>query len=57
MRRLILFLMITVLLGINGVFLWKSRGGVTTRTCQLTSAKIFKVNGTFVLPGSLVVLM
>lgn len=59
MRKLILFLLVTVLLGINGVLFWKNRGGEASgQGCPLTcSAKLSKAGGTFVLPGGLVVLI
>lgn len=59
MLRLILLLLL-VLLGINGLFFWKTRGNepATKEMCQVVcSAKASKANGSFVLPGALVVFM
>jgi hypothetical protein len=59
MLRLI-FLLLLVLLCINGLFFWKARGSepATTEMCQVVcSAKASKANGSFVLPGALVVFM
>ena len=59
MRKLIFLLLAIVLLGINGVFFWKNRGGETkSQGCQITcSLKQSNSSGQFVLPGGLVVFM
>jgi hypothetical protein len=59
MLRMI-FLLLLVLLGINGMFFWKARSSepALSQVCQVVcSAKEAKANGSFVLPGALVVLM
>jgi hypothetical protein len=59
MRRLI-FLLLLVLLGINGIFFWKTRSSepAIKQVCQVVcSTKAAKANGSFVLPGALVVFM
>ncbi|HEY1021029.1 MAG TPA: hypothetical protein VGE06_01895 [Flavisolibacter sp.] len=59
MLRLI-FLLLLVLLGINGVFFWKTRSKepAINQVCQVVcSTKAAKANGSFVLPGALVVFM
>ncbi|MBB1286651.1 hypothetical protein HRH25_19890 [Flavisolibacter sp. BT320] len=59
MLRLI-FLLLLVLLGINGLFFYKASAKETTvnTVCQIAcAAKEAKANGSFVLPGALVVFM
>lgn len=59
MLRLI-FLLLLVLLGINGLFFWKARTTepAENTVCQIVcAAKEAKANGASVLPGALVVFM
>ena len=59
MHRLI-FLLLLVLLGINGLFFWKARATepAVNTVCQIAcAAKEAKTNGAPVLPGALVVFM
>ncbi|NTS42874.1 hypothetical protein HRG84_18445 [Flavisolibacter sp. BT320] len=59
MLRLI-FSLLLVLLGINGVVFWKARATepASKENCQVVcSTKPSKVNNAIVLPGSLVVFM
>lgn len=59
MLRLI-FLLLLVLLGINGLFFWKTRSSepAIKQVCQVVcSTNAAKANGSFVLPGALVVFM